>query len=128
MLILSLQIRNVDAKSPKTYNGVREINGQSDVATSDFYLSQLKIFLSKNSNAFDCRKSQAIQEERPAHQSQTGNSVNCPKRKGQHRDFKLKCKKVVYKFMKGLLDERKLKKEKSLDQEEPIYFGVSALL
>lgn len=103
------------AKNPKAHNNVADVNGRCDVIASDFYVSQLRNFLEKNSNAsFDCRK----------HQHQT-NLTNSFEPKNQHKDFKRKCKRAVYNFMKGLLDERKFKKIYKFNQEEPIYFEVS---
>lgn len=112
------------AKSAKTYNNnnvvaAADVNGRSDVVASDFYVSQLRNFIAKNSNAsFDCRKHQQKQVADHQHQTYLPNSSQ-PKH--QHKDFKRK----FYKFMKGLLDERKFKKIKSIKQEEPIYFEVS---
>lgn len=111
------------AKSAKAHNNIVDANGRCDVA-SDFYVSQLRNFIAKNSNAsFECRKHQQKQvADEHQHQTYLPNSTES---KNQHKDFKRKCKRAVYKFMKGLLDERKLKKIKNINQEEPIYFEVS---
>lgn len=119
------------AKSAKTHNNnnsnvVVDVNGRCDVvASSDFYVSQLRNFIAKNSNvSFDCRKHQQKQVAKHKHQTYLSNSSE-PKNDHQHKDFKRKCKRAIFKFMKGLLDERKFKKIKSINQEEPIYFEVS---
>lgn len=114
------------AKSAKTHNNsVEEVNNRCDVVATDFYVSQLRNFLAKNSLAsFDCRKNQ--QKQVAEHQVDLSTYLpNSCEPKNQHKDFKGKCKRAVYKFMKGLLDERKLKKIKSFNQAEPIYFEVS---
>ncbi|XP_031619743.1 uncharacterized protein LOC116338542 isoform X2 [Contarinia nasturtii] len=110
------KIRNVfGTKNTKAHNNVVDVNGRCDVVASDFYVSQLRNFLAKNSNAsFDCHK----------HQHQT-NLTNSSEPKNQ-QDFKRKCKRAVYNFMKGLLDERKFKKINKFNQEEPIYFECDA--
>lgn len=112
------------AKTAKqTHNNVVDANGRCDVVASDFYVSQLRDFIAKNSNAsFDCRKHQQKQVAEHQHQIYLPNSSEP---KNQHKDFKRKCKRAFYKFMKGLLDERKFKKIKSISEQEPIYFEVS---
>lgn len=111
------------AKSGKSHNNAADVNGRCDAFASDFYVSQLRNFLAKHSHAsFDCRKYQPKQVAE--HQLST-HSADGSEPKGHHKDFKGKCKRAVYKFMKGLLDERKLQKIKHLNQEEPIYFAVS---
>lgn len=111
------------AKSAKTHNVVVDVSGRCDVVASDFYVSQLRNFIAKNSNAsFEYCKHQQKQEAEHQHQTYLPNSSEP---KNQHKDFKCKCKRAVYNFMKGLLDQRKFKNIKNINQEEPIYFEVS---
>lgn len=112
---------------------IDEVNGQHtaalDPAASDLYLSQLENFITKHStNAFDCRpnkcfKSKRVEQTERHHHHLPNNSEP----KSQYRHFKRKCKRAVYKFMKGLFDERKLQKFTLHQQPEPIYFEVSQL-
>lgn len=111
------------AKSGKSHNNATHVNSRCDAFASDIYVSQLKNFIAKHSHAsFDCRK---YQPKSVAEHELSTHSADNAEPKGPHKDFKGKCKRAVYKFMKGLLDERKLQKIKSFNQEEPIYFAVS---
>lgn len=114
-------------KNANAHNNVDEIDGRCDATTNDFYVSQLRNFLAKHSNAsFNCRhhhKQKQVAEHQHHLSTYSPNSLE-PKSQQQHKDFKRKCKRAFYKFMKGLLDERKLKKSKSFKPEEPIYFEV----
>lgn len=113
-------------KSVKANNNVVDLNGQCDVVASDLYVSQLRNFIAKNSTtSFACHKQHHSQVDKQPHRTY---SLHSSEAKNQHTDFKRKCKQAVYKFMKGLLDERKLTKIKSLSKVEPIYFEVSIFL
>lgn len=123
----SQQIRNVfGVKNANAHHNVDEIDGRCDANSNDFYASQLRNFLAKHSNAsFNSRHHHKLKQvaEHQHHLSTYSPNSSEPKSQ-QHKDFKRKCKRAFYKFMKGLLDERKLKKSKSLKPEEPIYFEV----
>lgn len=141
--IFRQQIRNVfGAKSAKAHNNsnnssnsnVNEVTDQCDVVAADLYVSQLKNFIAKNSNdSFDCRQQQQPKQpkkskqvaEREHHLHLSTYLPNSSEPKSQYKDLKRKCKRAVYKFMKGLFDERKLQKFKNFNQDEPIYFEVS---
>lgn len=130
---------NKDSYSNTNNNIVNKTTGQCDIVAANLYVSQLKSFIAKNSNEpFDCRHRHAKQTkqqkpkqvaEQPSQQQQTRHLStylpNSSEPKSQYKDLKRKCKRAVYKFMKGLFDERKLHKFKNLSQDEPIYFEVS---
>lgn len=98
-------------KASKTPKNAKQVNGSADVSSSDLYIKQLHEFLSKNSDASLTLPADKVKQK-------TQNS--------QPTYLKHKCKRAVYRFMKGLFDERKLKKSHKLHQEEPIYFEVSS--
>lgn len=122
-------------KSAKAHNNVDKVNGRCDVvAATDLYASQLRNFIAKNTNAsFDWEQHQPEQKQPKKHTNQHHHQLhlstdlpNSSEPKSQYKDFKRKCKRAVYKFMKGLFDERKLQQFKSFNQDEPIYFQVSS--
>lgn len=125
---LLLQICNIfGAKNSKAHQNqhAQQVNDQTDVLASDCYISQLKDFLSKNSNASlnDPKEISGKHQHQQKHYSIY--SLNSLEPNSQQNNFKHKCKRAVYNFMKGLLNERKLKKRKqNLNQEEPIYLEV----
>lgn len=139
------QIPNVfGGKNAKAHTNTNtdEVNDQRAIlnpAASDLYVSQLKSFIANNStDAFDYRpnkRSKSKQIECTQYQQQQQHkhnphhrSANSAEPKSQYKQLKRKCKRAVYKFMKGLFDERKLQKFKNFQQQqqtEPIYFEVS---
>lgn len=113
-------------------NQIDEVNGQQiavlNPAASELYLAQLKNFISKHSTStLEDRPNRRTKSKQPEqtqyhhHQHLSGSS----ELKSQCTQFKRKCKRAVYKFMKGLFDERKLQKFTLHQQPEPIYFEVS---
>lgn len=131
-----IQIRNgscgIKNKSESNISSINTINGRCDATNSDFYIKQLKNFIAKNSHeSFNCghyqRQSIQIDDRDQQQYQQYHQSTilsNNLKSRSQSKDIGRKCKRIVYKFMKGLLDERKFKKGKTL-KDEPIYFEVS---
>lgn len=126
---------NSSSSGSSKINPIDEVNGQRNAvlnpAASDLYVSQLKNFIAKNStNPSDCRtnerpKSKQAAQTESHHQQHHQHLSNSLESSGQYKQFKRKCKRAVYKFMKGLFDERKLKKFALHQQPEPIYFEVS---
>lgn len=124
-------------------NSVNKSNGQCDTAVTDLYVSQLKSFIAKNSNEpFDYqhtkhtkkqkqkpKQKQIVEQPTEKHHSHhlnlSTNLLNSCEPNSQYKDLKQKCKRAVYKLMKGFFDERKLQKFRNFHQDEPIYFEVS---
>lgn len=90
-----------------------------DVQHSTPYLyNQLKNIL--------CKDSTTASVEKKIHHNQ-GEIVhrNAIESQKLQKNLKSKCKRVAYKFVKGLLKERKLKNPDDIDENEHIYFEVS---
>lgn len=104
-------------KTSKTTKHAKDINERADESKSDLYIKQLHEFLSKSSDA--PLKSSSTDKH---NKLQLPNSVDS---KSQPTDAKHKCKRAVYRFVKGLFDERKLRDILSVNQAEPIYFEVN---
>lgn len=123
---------STSGSSSSKIHQIDEKNGQHiaalNPAASDLYLSQLKNFITKHStNTFDCRPNKCFKSEQiePAEYHHHHHLANSSEPKSQYKQFKRKCKRAVYEFMKGLFDERKLQKLTVHQQPEPIYFEVS---
>lgn len=95
---------------------------------SDIYLAQLKNFIANNSHeSFKCKhyQTKSLQIAQSHHNNKNRSTIltNDLVLVNQSKDLGRKCKRFVYKFMKGLFDERTFKNGKIL-KEEPIYFEV----
>lgn len=130
------QIRNVCGTKSQSNSSIDTIDEQKQCETkekSDIYLEQLKNFIAKNSHeSFKCKhyyQTKSLQIAQSHHNNKNRSttltndlvSVN-----QQSKDLGRKCKRLVYKFVKTLLDERTFKNGNIL-KEEPIYFEVCLL-
>lgn len=102
-------------KSSEATKPDKDINERAE--KSDLYIKQLHEFLSKSSDA-----PSKFSSGDKHNKLQLSNSADS---KSQPTDLKHKCRRAVYRFMKGLFDERKLKNIHSVSQAEPIYFEVN---
>lgn len=124
------QIRNVCGTKSQSNSSIDTIDEQKrcepNANHSDIYLAQLKNFIAKNSHeSFKCKRYQtrSIQIAETHHNHRSTVLTNDLVSVNQSTDLGRKCKRFVYKFMKGLLDERTFKNGK-IFKEEPIYFEV----
>lgn len=107
-----LQICNVfGGKASKSLKNTEQI-------PADVYIEQLHEFLSKSSDV-PLKSSPDKHTKRLTIQLPHAGDGN-----SQPTHLKYTCKRVVYRFMKGLFDERKLRKLRNVCQAEPIYFEV----
>lgn len=128
-------IRNVCGTKSQSNSSIDIIDEQKECKTNekpDIYLEQLKNFIAKNSHeSFKCEHYQAksLQIAQSHHNNKNRSTIltnDLVSVNQQSKDLGRKCKRLVYKFVKALLDERTFKNGRIL-KEEPIYFEVFLL-
>lgn len=118
------QIRDVCGTNAQSNSSIDTIDEQKRSETkanhSDIYLAQLKNFIAHNSHS--TFKSLQISQSHNNNNNNNKNLVSV----NQAKDLGRKCKRFVYRFMKGLFDERTstIFKNGKILKEEPIYFEV----